>query len=195
MSWVSEAANDAKLLASAQSQEQNLIATYGLSQRFDWRNKCLELINALALAQFNQCKVIKAHFANAYSMAHGSVLLTEGLLQNIYNDDQLAHILAHEHAHLTLNHHQQAAQLVQNPPKLFTKSRINKFYRYIEQQADLTADEWLSAHDRDPLQIHHYLLRIEQSTDEHSNDHRKLKHRIHRKGLPIEVKEVFWSNK
>ncbi len=177
---------------NAERQQLKLIETYGLSQHPAWQEKCDAIVAALKLIEFTQCLIIKASFANAYSLAHGTVILTEGLLQNINNDDQLAHILAHEHAHLKLNHHQQAEQLINNPPKLFTKSRIKKFYRDIEQQADQAADELLVRLQRDPLQINHYLLRIEQTTKEHSNDHPKLKHRIQRNGLPNEVLESFW---
>ena len=177
---------------NAERQQQKLIDTYGLSQRLVWQEKCDAMIATLELTQFKRCLIIKAPFANAYSLAHNNVILTVGLLKNINNDDQLAHILAHEHAHLKLNHHQQAEQLVNNPPKLFTKSRIKKFYRDIEQQADQVADELLIRLQRDPLQINHYLLRIEQTTKEHSNDHPKLKQRIKRNDLPDEVVELFW---
>jgi len=182
------------LVESAEQQQSKLIKTYGLSQKYRWQNKCDEMIQALQLDRFKQCLVIKATFANAYSLAHGSVILTEGLLDHINNDDQFAHVLAHEHAHLTLKHHQQAAQLVKNPPKLFTKSRIKKFYRRIEEEADKAADQLLIQQQREPLQVHHYLLRIEQNTTEHSNDHQKLKHRIQRNGLPVETLEIFWIN-
>ena len=178
---------------NAERQQQKLIEAYGLSQHPAWQEKCDAMLAALGLVEFTQCLIIKASFANAYSLAHGTVILTEGLLQNINNDDQLAHILAHEHAHLKLNHHQQAEQMINNPPKLFTKSRIKKFYRDIELQADQAADELLIRLQRDPLQINHYLLRIEQTTKEHSNDHPKLKQRIQRNDLTDEVIESFWT--
>lgn len=184
----------AKLLASAQHQQQKLIDDYALSQQPKWQKKCRSLMGALQLNLFKKCLIIQAPFANAYALANGNVVLTEMLLQNINNDDQLAHILAHEHAHLRLNHFQQTQQLLNNPPKLFTKSRIKKFYRNLEQQADQAADQKLLQLARDPLQIHHYLLRTEQQNDEHSNDHQQLKHRIHRNGLPAEVVESFWLN-
>ena len=184
-----------KLLENAQQQQQKLLDSYGISQHVAWQEKCYQLIESLELSQFNQCLIIKASFANAYSLAHGTVILTEGLLKNINNDDQLAHILAHEHAHLELSHHQQTQQLLNKPPKLFTKSRIKQFYRNIELLADQTADELLKAHQLDWLQIHHYLLRIEQNTVEHSNDHQKFKQRIHRNGLPAEKTESFWVDK
>ena len=184
-----------QLLENAQTQQQKLINTYGLSLHSKWHEKCHQLIESLELLQFNQCLVIKASFANAYSLAHGTVILTENLLKNINNDDQLGHILAHEHAHLELNHHQQTQQLLNKPPKLFTKSRVKQFYRNIEQQADQSADELLKAHQFDWLQIHHYLLRIEQNTIERSNDHQKFKQRIHRNGLPAEKFESFWVDK
>ena len=185
--------NNPILIENAKIQQQKLINSYGLSQQPKWQKKCHKLIAELELLEFNQCLVINATFAKAYSLAHGSVVLTEGLLKNIKNDDQLAHVLAHEHAHLTLKHHQQAQQLVENPPKFFTKSRIKKFYRNIEQQADQSADGLLSQQQRDPLQVHHYLIRIEKNTQERSNDHHKLKDRIQRDGLTDEKIESFWS--
>lgn len=187
--------NNSILIAYAQKQQKKMIDDHGLSQQPKWLNKCNEMIETLQLDQFVECLVIKATFANAYSLAHGTVVLTDGLLKNINNDHQFAHILAHEHAHLTLKHHQQAQQLVKNPPKFFTKSRIKKFYRQIEQQADQSADQLLTQQQFDPLQIHHYLMRIEQNSQEHSNDHQKLKERIKRNGLPVEKREKFWTNR
>lgn len=183
-----------KLIQNAVQQQQKLIESYGLSSQTKWQEKCQQLLKEMALIEFKQCLVIKAPFVNAYSLAHGSVLLTAGLLEQINNDNQLAHILAHEHAHMSLNHHQQIQQLLQNPPKLFTKSRVKKFYRHLEQLADEAANELLIQQRRDPLQIHHYLLRIETNSKEHSSDHPKLKDRIQRTDLPCEVKEAFWTS-
>lgn len=185
---------NSRLIENAQLQQQKLVDSYGLHQNKQWLNRCDQLIEDLALIEFNQCLVIKANFTNAYSLAHGTVILTEGLLNNINNDDQLAHVLAHEHAHLSLKHHQQTQALITKPPKLFTKSRIKKFYREIEQQADQAADNLLTELGRDHLQIHHYLMRIEKNHKEHSNDHQKLKDRIQRDHLPKEVIEPFWND-
>ncbi len=186
--------NHSRLIIDAQRQQQKLIESHGHSQQVKWVEKCHHMIKSMQLIQFKDCFVIKATFANAYSLAHGTVILTEGLLKNINNDDQLAHILAHEHAHLVLNHHQQAQNLVNNPPKFFTKSRIKKFYRNIEQQADQAADQWLIDLNLDHLQVNHYLMRIEKTSKEHSNDHQKLKQRIQRSDLPEEMVESFWTN-
>lgn len=181
-----------ELLASAQKQESALIERYGLLAHPAWQQKCDALIQELELTRFKQCKLLQAPFANAYSLAHGHVIITAGLLKNIRNDDQLAHVLAHEHAHLALNHHQQAQELVNNPPIFFTKSRIKKFYRSMEQQADASADQLLEQLGRDPLQIQHYLKRVKQSGQEQSNDHQKLKDRIKSGQLPKEQIDNFW---
>lgn len=180
------------LLESAKKQEAQLVKTYGFYENQLWQRKCDELLIDLALKQFKRCLIIGADFANAYSLAHGHVILTKGLLVNIRNDDQLAHILTHEHAHMELNHHQQAQAMVNNPPKFFTKSRIKKFYRQLEKEADEYADECLSKHHRDPLQIQHYLLRINTQGDERSSDHTQLKRRIKPKNLPAEVIASDW---
>ncbi len=182
-----------QLFHSAQTQEVQLIEKYSLLEQPVWQQKCTELIAELNLTQFEQCLLINAKFANAYSLAHGHVILTKGLLQNIRNDDQLAHVLAHEHAHLKLKHHQQVQQLLNKPPVFFTKSRIKKFYRQIEKQADIEADELLLQVNRDPLQVQHYLLRIKSHGDEQSSDHQKLKHRIKKTDLPVELVEDFWQ--
>ncbi len=187
--------NHSSLLKDAEQQQNKLIASHGHSNQTKWQRKCHQMIESLQLTQFKDCIVIKATFANAYAMAHGSVILTEGLLKNINNDDQLAHILAHEHAHLVLQHHQQAQKLVNNPPKFFTKSRVKKFYRQIEQQADQSADQWLIKFKLDPLQINHYLMRIEKTAKEHSNDHQKIKNRIQRHDLPVEKRAQFWTKR
>lgn len=182
------------LLTSARAQQQQLIERYGLAAVPFWQQACDQELKALQLTHFNQCIIIDAGFANAYSLAHGVVILTSGLLQQVSNADQLAHILAHEHAHLTLRHHQQAEQLVKDPPVFFTKSRIKKFYRQIEREADEAADQWLRQLHRDPLQIHHYYQRLEQSLDEQSADHDKLRERIQRTGLPTEINDPQWHH-
>jgi predicted Zn-dependent protease len=182
------------LMKGAQKQQQQLVDKYGLVENDQWTKACHRLIAELSLIEFQHCQVIGADFPNAYSLAHGVVVLTQGLLLNINNDDQLAHILAHEHAHIELGHHQQAMQLVNNPPKLFTKSRIKKFYRNIEIEADQTANDVLLAHHKDPLQIHHYLIRVEKLVKESSNDHQKLKDRIIKVNLPTEVLESKWMD-
>lgn len=178
----------------AQQQQQKLIDKYGLLENNQWSDSCDRLLAKLLLKSFKQCLIIDAEFPNAYSLAHGVVILTRGLLENIRNDDQLAHMLAHEHAHLSLNHHQQAMQMVKNPPKLFTKSRIKKFYRQIEREADEEADKVLLQHNFDPKQIHHYLMRIEKLIKESSADHEKLQDRIRRNNLPPELVEKHWVN-
>jgi hypothetical protein len=183
-----------ELLSSARTQQQQLIERYGLARVPFWQQACDHELEVLKLSEFEACIIIDAGFANAWSLAHGVVILTAGLLQQVRNPDQLAHILAHEHAHLTLRHHQQAAQLVQDPPLFFTKSRIKKFYRQIEREADEAADQWLRQHQRDPLQIQHYFLRLEQLLDEQSADHDKLRDRIRRTGLPAEVIVADWHN-
>lgn len=185
----------AALVQDAKKQQQLLVEKHGLSQQAKWLSECQVMINKLGLEKFQSCVVLAADFANAYSLAHGVVILTEGLLANINNDDQLAHVLAHEHAHLALKHHQQAQQMVLNPPVFFTKSRLKKFYRQIEQDADQAANELLVKQQMDHLQIHHYLLRIEPTLAERSADHEKLTNRIQRKNLPPEKFDPWWQEK
>lgn len=184
--------SDVELMREAQKQQQKLLDQYGLVENKQWQQSCDVLIETLVLKQFSQCQIIGAEFPNAYSLAHGVVILTQGLFINIRNDDQLAHVLAHEHAHMMLNHHRQAMQMVMNPPKLFTKSRIRKFYRQIEREADEEADKILMQHNFDPKQVHHYLIRIAELIDESSNDHEKLENRIQKRGLPVEKLQIEW---
>lgn len=190
---LSAPAGSDELMDSARAQQQQLTDRYGLAGVPFWQQACDRQISALQLTAFEACVIIDAGFANAWSLAHGVVILTTGLLQQVNNPDQLAHILAHEHAHLTLRHHQQAQALVNDPPVLFTKSRIKKFYRDIEREADQAADRWLRQHQRDHLQIHHYYRRLEQSLDEQSADHDKLQDRMIRTGLPDEVIDLEWQ--
>lgn len=193
--WVSAEITDNQLIIDAKNQQQKLIDTYGLLDYAQWSETCNTLIQQMSLTHFHQCLIVNTDYPNAYSLAHGVVMLTKGLLENISNDDQLAHVLAHEHAHLTLKHHQQAQAMVMNPPKLFTKSRIKKFYRSIEREADDEADKVLLQQNFDPKQIHHYLMRIEKLIKESSADHEKLKDRIRRNNLPQELIEKHWNQK
>ncbi len=190
--WVDAQPND--LFKQAALQQQKMIEKYGLVDHPWWQQQCDHLIDQMQLNRFDDCLIIGADFANAYSLAHGVLLLTKGLLLNINNSDQLAHIMAHEHAHLELNHHQQAMEMVNNPPTFFTKSRLKKFYRKIEHEADEVADEKLDAQQKDAKQIHHYLIRIESQIQESSSDHQKISQRIVRKNLPPEWIDEQWQS-
>ncbi len=186
---------DADLRQHATKQQQQLINQYGLSQNLHATTVCNQLMTELELIAFESCQIIQAPFANAYSTANGELILTEGLLTALRNPDQLAHILAHEYAHLHLKHHRRAYDMVKDPPVFFTKSRIKKFYRQIESAADDWADQHLPLHGFDPLQINHYLIRITQTAPEKSNDHEPLSDRIKRHNLPKEVVAADWLKK
>ena len=187
-------AKKGELAEQAVQQQQELVEKYGLVDNQWWLDQCHHLIEQMQLSKFSKCLIIDAEFANAYSLAHGVLILTKGLLLNINNNDQLAYIMAHEHAHLSLEHHQQAMQMVKNPPTFFTKSRLKKFYRKMEQQADEAADEMLTANHKDAKQIHHYLIRIDRSMKESSSDHKKLNQRIQRYNLPQELIDDQWQS-
>ncbi len=181
-----------QLIAQANQQQQQLINTYGPSNNQAATHACDALINKLALSQFKSCLIIQAPFANAYSAANGQLILTEGLLKELRNPDQLAHILAHEYAHLLLQHHQQAHELVNNPPTFFTKSRIKKFYRKMELAADEWANQHLPKHGFDATQIHHYLMRLASTNKERTDDHIPLSQRIKKTGLMPEKTATAW---
>jgi len=193
LGFVVEAKNNS-LETQATEQLNAILEKHGLVTNPKWHTVCLSLIEALSLNLFNECLVIDAKYPNAYSFANGKVAITWGLLNQIRNNDQLAHILAHEHAHLSLNHHQQVQNMLLNPPTFFTKSRFKRFHRKLEKEADEYAEQVLLAHQKDPLQIHHYLKRIEPWLDEVSQDHEKLKKRIQTEALPAEFTETFWHN-
>lgn len=181
-----------ELLAQAEQQQTKLVAEFGLSKNQWWLDQCDQLIAEMALSKFNQCLIVNADFSNAYSFAHGVLVLTQNLMQNINNSDQLAHIMAHEHAHLVLNHHQKAMIMVKNPPTFFTKSRLKKFYRKLELEADQAATELLLELNRDAKQIHYYLMRVKPLMDESTNDHEKLNDRIQHNDLPAEKIDSEW---
>lgn len=182
-----------RLLTDAAAQQKQLLARHGLHPDPRWQRRCQQLIADLSLVRFTACEVLAAEHANAYALANGVVLLTRGLLSQIRNDHQLAHVLAHEHAHLLLGHHLKAAQKVLDPPTFFTKSRLKKFYRQLEQDADQAADEWLLQQHMDPAQIHHYYLRIEPLLRDKKSDHDKLADRIQRSALPPEIFDEWWQ--
>ena len=54
-------------------------------------------------------------------------MITLGLLLKTQNPDQLAHVLAHEQAHITLNHHQSLAEFMRKPPVFFPKKKLKKY--------------------------------------------------------------------
>ena len=180
------------LSTQAQQQQQALIERHGRNCSTTWHQRCADMLLDLDLNQIKHCIIINSERANAYALANGNLILTQGLIQATRNPDQLAHVLAHEHAHLVLNHHQQTAELLQNPPTFFTKTKIKKHHRRIELAADAHADAHLLKHQMDPKQINHYLLRLDPDTQKRSVSHPRLSQRLDATNLPSEEIDPEW---
>jgi|GEM_PF-2301594 len=188
-----ELKSGASLPQQAQQQVQQLVDKHGELSGSGWHRRCQSWVTRLALTRFQRCVIIDAPFANAYASAAGDLVLTRGLLEHINNDHQLAHILAHEHAHLLLNHHQQTQAMLADPPVFFTKTKIKKFYRKLEQQADDAAHKTLVEIQLDPSQINHLWQRLAQTTSEHSHTHTRLKQRQQSGELHPEMIDPWWQ--
>ena len=188
-----EPKSGASLPQQARQQVQQLITEHGVLADSGWYRRCQTWVERLALTQFKRCLIINAPFANAYASAAGDLVLTRGLLKHINNDHQLAHILAHEHAHLLLDHHQQTQVMLADPPVFFTKTKIKKFYRQLEQQADDAAHDTLVENQLDPSQINHLWQRLAQITSEHGRTHASLKQRQQSGELQPEMIDSWWQ--
>jgi Zn-dependent protease with chaperone function len=60
----------------------------------------------LGVTNFSPHVTVSAqHSENAFTSPSGAVVVTRGLIQTLKNEDQLAFVLAHEAAHVLLDHH------------------------------------------------------------------------------------------
>ncbi len=185
--------NDAQAdtASDAKSQRHNLIQKHGLYESPQWQQRCQQVTEQLKLTA--HCQLLNHSAPNAYAFADGVIMINQGLLKMIKNPDQMAHILAHEQAHLTLQHHQELAQFIRKPPLLFPKKKLKK----LRHQQELAADDWandhLVRHQFDPRQIHHLWQQLlTQEKTNRSSDHPALAERINHQWLVTTDQNLVW---
>ena len=104
--------------------------------------------------------VIRSDDVNAFAIPGGGIYIYTGLLENIENEAQLAHVLAHEIKHVDLRHCIATYQIIEKLPEVMHNPAaiISKFVKHpynarVEAEADRRALELIYAFGYSPYQI------------------------------------------
>ena len=174
------AQDNVKLLAEATKKQEKALLEKHRTLSSHWLEKsCLQLAQELEFNKINQCNFIESSQINAYVLANGHVYFTLSLMHQIKNKHQWAAIIAHENAHLELDHYIKTLEKYQNPDLFFPKSKIKKMMREHEKQADDWSSNKLKEKGFDDEQIYFFLKRVESiKGNQKSNSHIQLSKRI-----------------
>lgn len=175
-----QAKTDEQILAEWTSENENHLLNHQKIIRSEWFEKeCMQLAKSLSFSKINQCRILDSQHVNAYVLNNGHVYFSIGLLNSIRNKHQWAAILAHENAHIELNHYLKNLKKIKNPGVFFPKLSIKKTMRKHEEQADQWAYNQLKKHGFDNDQIAFFLQRVKKNTKgKKHNTHIKLSKRI-----------------
>ena len=164
--------NNQQLLAEQNlKNEHDLLAKHTIINSIWFESNCLQIIKSMQFKQLNSCKLIDSDSINAYVLSHGSVYFTAAMMQQLRNKHQWASIIAHENAHLQLNHYLKLLQYLQNPSVFFPKSKLKKLLKKQEEQADKWAKDKLKQHGYDEKQIYFFLKRVSAIKNKKSYSH------------------------
>ncbi len=171
---------DEQVLAEWTGVNEAYLLDHQKAIRSSWfENECLQLAKSMSFNKINQCRVLDSNHINAYVLNNGHVYFSLGLLKNIRNKHQWAAILAHENAHIELNHYLKNLKKIKNPGVFFPKLSIKKAMRKHEQQADQWSYDTLKRYGFDVNQIAFFLQRAKKITKgKIRNTHIKLSKRI-----------------
>lgn len=155
----------------------------------DWFDDgCIELSKQLEFNKITQCKLFDSNELNAFVLNNGHVYFSKGLMKQIKNSHQWASILAHENAHLELNHYIKRLKKFEKPGVFFPKTRLKKFMIRQEDEADSWAANYLNNMGFEESQIYYLLIRVDKiNSSIKSEDHRKLKSRIKKLKKPEQL--------
>jgi hypothetical protein len=159
--------------------ETKLLDKYSLVPS-EWFSKdCIELAKQLNFDKIIQCELLDSKEINAYVLDNGHVYFSKAMMELLKNKNQWASILAHENAHLELNHYIKRLKKFEKPSVFFTKTRLKKFMIKQEDEADQWASDYLKKNGFDENQINYFLIRVNLLKGfEKSKNHKKLKKRI-----------------
>lgn len=161
MSWPLEAKDNAEILEeTTRLQEKALLDKYNIIVTPSLEKSCMEMARNMQFDKINSCNIINSNQINAYVLANGHVYFSLAMMQQINNKHQWAAILAHENAHLELNHYIKTLEKYQNPGLFFPKSKIKKMMRKHEIQADDWSDNRLQNYGYDAEQIYFFMQRV-----------------------------------
>jgi len=159
--------------------ETNLLEKYTTVQSEWFVQECLNLANSMQLDAINTCQLFQSEHINAYVFDNGHVYISTAMLKLIKNKHQLASILAHEYAHIELQHYLKTIKKMKNPGVFFPKKRVNKLLKKHEQEADDWSRNQLKIFGLDYQQINYFLRRVQNIKGNHKNNqHLKLSKRI-----------------
>lgn len=144
------------VVENATGQRQELLDKYDEIAAVAFVERCQQILDQLQITVFSHCGLLRSPSVNAYSFADNHLYLASGLIKRFNNDHQLAHVIAHEAAHLQLKHHRQEYELLRRPSFFFPKRKLKKFYQKIELEADQWANKKLQKHGFDASQIHFF---------------------------------------
>lgn len=146
----------------------------------DWfEQQCLALVNKLEFNKIYQCQLFKSDSINAYVFDNGHVYFSHTMFKMFVNKHQWASVLAHENAHIELQHYLKVLKKMQNPGVFFPKRKIKKMLEKHEQEADDWAYQKLVEFNMDPTQISYFLKRVSKlKMVKVNNTHHKINKRI-----------------
>lgn len=154
--------------------EQQLLSRYKLSSNEGFRNKCQSFIKQLRFNQAFKCLLLETEDINAFAFDNGNIYITQGMLDQFKNKHQWASVISHEAGHVVLNHFSKRAKKIKKPGFFFTKSRLKKFIKKQEKEADIWAKTQLMNHGFDADQVSFVLARLEGKKVYNSKFHLNL---------------------
>lgn len=155
--------HDDNIQSLSANNEEYLLKNHNIIQS-EWFNKqCLNIIQTLHLKRIQKCQLLDSNHNNAYVLPNGNAYITIELLKKLRNHHQLAVILAHENAHIELNHYQIMLDKIRNPGFFFSKRKFKKMMEKNEKEADQWAKETANKYNIDFSQIRFYLSRIDKN--------------------------------
>ncbi len=174
--------------------ESKLLEKHEIIQT-DWFSRdCLELANKMKFDKINQCHLLDSEELNAYVLNNGHVYFSKAIMKLLNNKHQWASILAHENAHLELNHYIKRLKKFEKPSVFFTKTRLKKFMVKQEDEADQWAADFLNKKGFDERQIYYFFNRVAKTQgSKKSRDHRKLTKRVKKYSNPELINKEFIS--
>lgn len=173
--------DEQQLVDWTKKNESKLLEKYK-TVRSDWFEKqCLLLAIRMKFKKINKCTLFKSDNINAYVFNNGHVYFSTSIIALIKNKHQWASILAHENAHIELQHYLKTLKKIKNPNFFFPKRKIRKMLKKHEQEADYWAYDKLKEYKFNPEQIYFFLNRVENIKGNNKNKHHlKLSKRINK---------------
>lgn len=159
--------------------EKKLLIDYEIIPSKWFEQTCLSLVNSMHFNQINQCKLFKSDFINAYVFDNGHVYFSTAMMALINNKHQWAAILAHENAHIELQHYLKTLKKIKKPGIFFPKRKIRALIKNHEQAADDWSKIKLHEFGYEYIQIVYFFQRVKSKQGENQNKtHLKLSKRV-----------------